>query len=173
MRQIVYNSVKCLECEEVLVSHHVHEYVTCSCPNQTMCDGGNNYERYGGVDLDKIKLLHVYANDDFEEVRRYAFRGSRGKDGKQPLTWIAICDMDDDYLQAVLDYGGAGWHIEIIKKEIEYRKFKTHQKENIIDLMNMDSYSEQNVPKSGTNCEDELKNCACYGSNAMHECNCK
>ena len=155
MRQIVYNSVKCLECEEVLVSHHVHEYVTCSCPNQTMCDGGNNYERYGGVDLDKIKLLHVYANDDFEEVRRYAFRGSRGKDGKQPLTWIAICDMDDDYLQAVLDYGGAGWHIEIIKKEIEYRK------------------SEQNVPKSGTNCEDELKNCACYGSNAMHECNCK
>jgi hypothetical protein len=32
--------------------------------------------------------------------------------------------MDDDYLQAVVDYGGADWHIDLIKKEIEYRKNK-------------------------------------------------
>jgi hypothetical protein len=87
-----------------------------------MVDGGNLYERYGAKDLDKIEKRHIYDDDDFEEVRRYAYRGSRGKDGKQPLTWIAICDMDDDYLQAVLDYGGAGWHIDIIKKEIKYRE---------------------------------------------------
>ena len=34
--------------------------------------------------------------------------------------------MDDDYLEAVLDYGGADWHIALIKKEIEYRKSKGH-----------------------------------------------
>ena len=33
MRQIVYNSVKCLECNKVLVSRHRHDYVTCGCPN--------------------------------------------------------------------------------------------------------------------------------------------
>jgi hypothetical protein len=30
--------------------------------------------------------------------------------------------MDDDYLQAVLEYGGADWHLDIIRKEIKYRE---------------------------------------------------
>jgi hypothetical protein len=97
-----------------------------------MVDGGTLYERYGAMDLDKIEKRHVYNDDDFEDVRRYAYRGSRGKDGKQPLTWISICDMDDDYLQAVLDYGDAGWHIDIIKEEIKYRenaKITSHNRE--------------------------------------------
>lgn len=128
MRQIIHNSIKCLECEEVLVSFTPHDYKTCSCPNQAMVDGGTLYERYGAMDLDKIEKRYIYEDDDFEEVRRYAYRGSRGKDGKQPLTWIAICDMDDDYLQAVLDYGGAGWHIDIIRKEIDYRASLLHKK---------------------------------------------
>ena len=122
MRQIVYNAIKCLECNKTIVSYSRHDYNTCGCPNQAMCDGGLYYERYGAKDLDKIEKLHVYDDDDFEDVRRYAFRGSRGKDGKEQLTWIAICDMDDDYLQSVLEYGGAGWHIDIIRKEIKYRE---------------------------------------------------
>jgi hypothetical protein len=84
-----------------------------------MVDGGMDYLRYGGDCFTKIT---VYADDDFELVRTVATRGSRGKDGKQPLSYIAICDMDDDYLEAVIEYGGADWHIDLIKKEIEYRK---------------------------------------------------
>jgi hypothetical protein len=30
--------------------------------------------------------------------------------------------MDDDYLEAVLNYGGADWHLDIIRKEIKYRE---------------------------------------------------
>jgi hypothetical protein len=122
MRQIVYNSVKCLECNEVLVSRHVHDYVTCGCPNDAMVDGGNEYGRYGAMDMDKIETHYVYADDDFEVVRKYAVRGSRGKYGETPLTWIAIADMDDDYLKAVLDYGGDDWHLELMDKEIKYRE---------------------------------------------------
>jgi hypothetical protein len=88
-----------------------------------MADGGNEYGRYGAMDMNRIKTFYVYADDDFEIVRKHATRGSRGKDGKQPLTWIAIADMDDDYLEEILDYGGADWHIELIKKEIKYRKY--------------------------------------------------
>ena len=121
IKQIVYNSVKCLECNEVIVSRHRHDYVTCECPNKAMADGGNEYGRYGAMDMDKIKTNYIYA-DDFEIVRQHATRGSRGKDGKQPLTWVTLSDMDDDYLQAVLDYGGADWHLELINKEIKYRK---------------------------------------------------
>jgi hypothetical protein len=137
-----------------------------------MVDGGTAYLRYGAKNMRKIELITVYADDDYEIVRKYATRGSRGVNGDQPLTWIQLCDMDDDHLEACLDYGGPDWHMDLIRKEIEYREFKTHQKENIINLMNIDSYSAQNVPKSGKKREDELK-CACYGSNSMHECNCK
>ena len=128
MRQIVYNSVKCLECNEVLVSRHRHDYVTCSCPNDAMVDGGNEYERYGAMDMTKIETHYVYADDDFEIVRKHATRGSRGKDGKQPLTWIAIADMNDDHLQAVLEYGGDSWHLDLIRREIAYRSSFLHQK---------------------------------------------
>jgi len=122
MRQLVYNAVTCTECNETIVSYHRHDYKTCSCPNEAMVDGGTAYLRYGAKNMSKIKIFAVYTDDDFELVRKYATRGSRGKDGKDPLSWIAICDMDDDYLEAVLDYGGADWHLELIRKEIKYRE---------------------------------------------------
>ena len=122
MKQIVYNSITCDECGETIVSYHRHDYKTCGCPNEAMVDGGTEYLRYGAKNMSKIKQFAVYADDDFDIVRKYATRGSRGKDGTEPLSWIAICDMDDDYLQAVLDYGGAEWHLELIKKEIEWRQ---------------------------------------------------
>lgn len=122
MRQLVYNAIKCLECNEVLVSRSRHDFNTCSCPNSAMVDGGNDYERYGAIDMDKIEKLFIYADDDFEIVRKYAVRGSRGVDGKQPLTYIAICDIKDDYLWAILEYGGPDWHLDLIRKEIKYRE---------------------------------------------------
>lgn len=121
-KQIVYNSVTCLDCNETIVSYHRHDYKTCSCPNAAMVDGGTAYLRYGAKDMNKIKIFAVYTDDPFETVREYATRGSRGIDGKQPLTWIPLKDMEDDYLEAVLDYGGADWHLELIRKEIQYRK---------------------------------------------------
>jgi len=121
-KQIVYNSVTCLECNETLVSYYRHDFKTCSCPNQAMADGGTAYLRYGAADMKKIKIRAVYADDPFEIVRQHATRGGRGKDGKQPLTWVPLCEMNDDWLEAVLDYGGADWHIDLIRKEIEYRK---------------------------------------------------
>ena len=121
MKQLVYNSVTCQECNETIVSYHRHDYKLCSCPNEAMVDGGTAYLRYGAKNMRKIKIFAVYDDDDFELVREYATRGSRGKDGDQPLSWIAIRDMDDDYLEAILDYGGADWHIALIKKEILYR----------------------------------------------------
>lgn len=120
-RQLVYNSVTCLECNETIVSHSVHDYKTCSCPNEAMVDGGTYYTRYGAKDMSKILKHTVYADDDFEIVRQYATRGGRGIDGTEPLSWTKLCDMNDGWLQAVVDYGGEDWHIELIKKEIEWR----------------------------------------------------
>lgn len=123
MNQLVYNAVTCLECNKTIVSRHRHDYQQCGCPNETAVDGGNSYVRLGAKDLGKIKTIQVYSDDDFELVRTVATRGSRGPNGDQPLEWIPLCDMTDDHLEAVLDYGGADWHLELIRKEIKYREY--------------------------------------------------
>ena len=114
--------VTCQECDETIISYHRHDYKTCSCPNQATVDGGTDYLRYGAKDMSKIKIFAVYDDDPYETVRQYATRGNRGTDGKQPLKWILLSEMEDDHLEAVLDYGGAEWHINLIRKEIQYRK---------------------------------------------------
>ena len=43
----------------VLVSNWVHDYKTCGCPNQTMIDGGYDYLRCGGKDLNKTQVLRL------------------------------------------------------------------------------------------------------------------
>ena len=57
---LTHNSVRCLECGEVLVSKSQHHYVQCQCPNETATDGGNAYQRYMGKDLDKVENLSKY-----------------------------------------------------------------------------------------------------------------
>jgi hypothetical protein len=122
MTQLVYNAVKCLECGEEIVSYHRHDYNVCGCPNETTVDGGLAYERFGGKDMSKVKSMHVYDTDDFEIVRKKHHRGGRGIDGTEPISWTPICDMNDEWLKAVVKLGGPEWHINIIKKEIEWRK---------------------------------------------------
>lgn len=121
-KQIVYNSVTCHECHKTIVSYNRHDYKTCLCPNNAMVDGGTDYLRYGAKDMSKIKIFAVYADDNFQIVRKFATRGGRGKDGKEPLQYVAIADMNDNWLEAVLDYGGVDWHLDLIRQEIEFRK---------------------------------------------------
>jgi len=118
---IVYNSATCLQCLKTLVSRHVHDFNKCGCPNEAFVDGGSYYQRYGAKDMKKIHAYAINDDDDFELVRQFATRGSRGIDGKQPLIWIPISHLTDDHIQAILEYGGAEWHLELLKKEIKYR----------------------------------------------------
>ena len=60
VKVLTHNSVKCLECNEVLVSKSQHHYVQCQCRNQTATDGGNAYQRYMGRDLNKVENLSKY-----------------------------------------------------------------------------------------------------------------
>jgi len=106
----------------VLVSHHRHDYKTCDCENKTMVDGGTSYLRHGGVDMNKVVSTPVYLDEPFEKVRHFAKRGARGKNGDQPLTWIPISELSNNHLAAILEYGGADWHLKLIAQEISYRK---------------------------------------------------
>lgn len=58
---LVRNAVKCLQCNKVIESKDRHDFRTCGCPNQTMVDGGLEYERRGAVDLSKVESLSEYS----------------------------------------------------------------------------------------------------------------
>ena len=60
IKVLTKNSVKCLICNTILESKHRHNYVQCSCPNQTFNDGGLSYHRAGGKDLSLIENLCEY-----------------------------------------------------------------------------------------------------------------
>ena len=85
------NRVKCLECGTILESRHVHDYNTCDCPNNTMVDGGLEYERYGGKDMDKVETMFEYVDDDV--FLWGVFNYNTGYTEKRPL-----CDISNNHL---------------------------------------------------------------------------
>jgi hypothetical protein len=125
VKQIILNRVQCRECGEVLTSYHRHDYKTCGCTNETMIDGGNEYQRYGGLNLDLVDTSStIYLSDDHEMNRSAAHWGNRGKDGKSPLSYKSIADMSNTHLANILkDLGGriAPWLENIIIEELTYR----------------------------------------------------
>ena len=60
VKVLTLNSVRCLVCNEVLVSKSQHHFVSCPCKNQCFTDGGLIYNRVGAVDLDKVEDLCKY-----------------------------------------------------------------------------------------------------------------
>ena len=57
---IFLNQAKCLLCEDVIVSKHRHDFVTCSCGNLSV-DGGSWY----------AKRLFSTTVDDYEDMSVY------------------------------------------------------------------------------------------------------
>lgn len=126
MSKILFNSVICLNCGEQLISRHTHDYKTCTCENETMVDGGLDYVRFGGKDLNLVQSFVLDDSEPFETLRRYIERGSRGKDGKQPLKYVKLIDIDDEYLDSLIKYEERlrpdNPYLPYYKKEKKFRK---------------------------------------------------
>ena len=103
-KQLIHNSVTCLECGETLISRFTHDYNMCSCPQKTFVDGGFSYGRYGGKDLDKVQTNYLYDDEPHEIIREYFERGGRGKNGDEELQYVKLKDVDDSWLQAIIVY---------------------------------------------------------------------
>lgn len=124
--QIILNRIQCKGCGDVLTSYNRHDYKTCGCENETMIDGGTDYQRYGGKDLSLVDSSStIYLSDDHMMNRSAAHWGNRGKDGRDPLSYKSIADMSNAHLiNIILDMEGliAPWMERIIGEEIEYRR---------------------------------------------------
>ena len=134
-KQLIYNSVKCLNCGEVLISHHRHDYKTCSCENKTMVDGGLEYLRFGGKDFSLIETNCLYDDEPFEVIREHVFRGGKGKSGKEELKYVKLSEVDNEWLGDIIDYENCirpnNKYLKYYNKELEYRtKFNISIQDN-------------------------------------------
>lgn len=62
------SKIKCLECNTILESKHRYDFQSCDCPNASYIDGGDNYLRFGCVDLSKIVMWNK-EKQEFLEVK--------------------------------------------------------------------------------------------------------
>ena len=69
--------IKCLHCMTVLVSNFTHDFNSCNCFNKTFIDGGYEYLRYGGMDLNKIQVLQLRKVQNVKSNKRKLTRHSR------------------------------------------------------------------------------------------------
>jgi len=103
LEQIVYSTATCKKCGDVLVSLNRHDYKTCGCDNKTMLDGGTDYQRYGGVDLDLVdRSGTVYLTDGFDKCRTVPIWGSYGIDGTEPLKFLSVSEMENSHTEGVI-----------------------------------------------------------------------
>lgn len=101
-REIILNRVGCRLCGDVITSHHRHDYVTCKC-GAIFTDGGRGYIRRGGRLTDYIDMT-IMSDQPFEVLRESLYRGSRGKKGTEPLHWVVLSSVSNDYLDAIIKY---------------------------------------------------------------------
>ena len=113
-------------CGVILSSRHRHDCQTYTDEhgNFYMVDGGLDYQRTAG----KLTDLSVYAWMP-HAVKRVEFRwGSYGPQGDQPLTLIAVNNMSDAHIHAVLDTQRLLPQVrQLFQDELRYRKLSHWQ----------------------------------------------
>ncbi len=119
---IVANKRVCTICDDEMWSKERHDYVVCGC-EACYLDGGLAYTRWGGPSVD----TSVYSDDDFSIIRQNELRGGRGINGDQPLTWVPIADMSDNWLKSTIKYledrnMAYGRHYKHLLMEVKYRE---------------------------------------------------
>jgi len=103
-RQILVNCIQTPDGTK-LYSRHRHDYVTYIDKNdkEYMVDGGLDYLRRNIHDDAPFTELSLYEDDAFDILRNDFAWGTRGKDGRQPLTYKVLSSLEDDHIQAILD----------------------------------------------------------------------
>lgn len=122
MAEIILNRVQCKKCQDVIISHCRHDFNSCRCGNVSV-DGGRTYLRRLGADYTELSIT---AGCEFELIRESLYRGSRGKSGDKPLTWISLANMSNAYLHNLLAYQESNGYTDSVDysfqlKESSYR----------------------------------------------------
>lgn len=124
MSRIVASAMICPD-GTVLQSYHVHDYKEHTDKNGEtyVLDGGAAYVRTS-VNNEPAQYITVHEDDPHHLKRKWFAWGTRGKDGQQPLRWLALEDMDQDHIEAILEtqHQIQDWTRQLLKDELQWRK---------------------------------------------------
>lgn len=88
----------------ILNSVHVHDFIEWQDAegNEVFMDGGTHYcrrtENFPGIGCTD---LTIDADEPFDAICDKLVWGTMGKDGKGPMKWVLVKDMELDHLNAV------------------------------------------------------------------------
>jgi len=125
-KYIVYSAIHTPD-GTILESKHVHDYVQHLDKNGEtyILDGGTEYIRRS-VNKEEAKDISLYSDAPHSLIREKVSRGSRGKSGREELKYILLKDIDDEYLQAIIDYEESNRpqnkYLPIYRAEQKFRK---------------------------------------------------
>jgi len=147
-RVILLNRIKTPD-GTILTSQHVHDCQTHTDENglEYMVDGGNEYLRrnvhnhismYNGLRVSFLKSLgldvndplvykelSLFSDDSIEDLREGLERGGRGIDGRGELTFVKICNINDNWLENLITYETENRpynrFLAVYKREQDYR----------------------------------------------------
>ena len=109
----------------VLISYDRHDYKTHTdtvSDEVYMVDGGTDYLRRN-VCKTPHKELTIYANAPFPIIRQHLYWGTYGIKGDQPLTYVALKDMNIGHIKAILETQQhiPQWRRDYFEEELEHR----------------------------------------------------
>lgn len=101
---LIYNAIKTPD-GTVLESKHRHDFLTHIDANKEY------YQNDGGIDyfhrsINKVPAedLSLYSDAPHVQIREKVSRVWRGLDRTEPLKYVLLKDINDDWLQAIIDY---------------------------------------------------------------------
>jgi hypothetical protein len=139
-RQLVANVMRTPD-GTILQSYHVHDYKEHEDANGKVyvIDGGTAYTRRSWYQEGNGEDLSVYSDDPHSKIREWFRWGTYGKDGKGPLSWVKLKNIETAHIKAILDEGYARAYIrKMFEDELALRNnkplgiiVKLHEEETI------------------------------------------
>jgi len=121
-RRLIVNKAICNICKDEIKSRHRHDFVVCTC-GEISVDGGVDYARRVG---NKYTETSLYSDAPHIKLRESIERGGRGIDGKQPLKYVLLKDLNDNWLENLIEYEEKNrpnnGYLPFYKAEKKYRK---------------------------------------------------
>ena len=124
-KRLIHNAIRTPD-GTILVSYHRHDYKSYVDANNEIyvIDGGLEYVRTS-VNSVPAESLAIYDDAPFEVIREYLHRGGRGEDVKQELKYVALKDINDDWLENLIKYEEErrpnNIYLKFYKQEKEWR----------------------------------------------------
>ena len=100
---IIQNAIFIPQLGQYFKSCHTHDYIRFEVDGKWgFIDGGNDYCRAGGsLILNEDSNYYLTDDSTIKDILNKLLWGTRGKDGKQPLTYLPIKDLELDYLKEI------------------------------------------------------------------------